>query len=79
LTGPSYIKALHGPFPQIPMMPTGGVSLSNITDWFAADAIAVGAGSELCPPDLGKQGKFDVITQRAGDFVRAVQAARQSK
>ncbi|HEY3345224.1 MAG TPA: bifunctional 4-hydroxy-2-oxoglutarate aldolase/2-dehydro-3-deoxy-phosphogluconate aldolase [Anaerolineaceae bacterium] len=77
LAGPSYIKALHGPFPQIPMMPTGGVNLGNIADWFAAGAVAVGAGSELCPPDLAKQGKFDEISRRAQEFVHAVQAARK--
>jgi 2-dehydro-3-deoxyphosphogluconate aldolase / (4S)-4-hydroxy-2-oxoglutarate aldolase len=79
VAGPAYIKALHGPFPQIPMMPTGGVSLTNIGDWFAAGAIAVGAGSELCPSDLAKQGKFDEISRRAEEFVRAVQTARKPK
>jgi 2-dehydro-3-deoxyphosphogluconate aldolase / (4S)-4-hydroxy-2-oxoglutarate aldolase len=78
LTGPSYIKAVHGPFPHIPMMPTGGVSASNVKDWFAAGAIAVGAGSELCPPALAKEGRFDEITQKAADFVKVIQDARQS-
>jgi 2-dehydro-3-deoxyphosphogluconate aldolase/(4S)-4-hydroxy-2-oxoglutarate aldolase len=76
LTGPSYIKALHGPFPYIPMMPTGGVSAANVGEWFAAGVVAVGAGSELCPPALAKEGKFDEITSRAAEFVRMVQAAR---
>lgn len=78
LTGPSYIKALRGPFPNIPMMPTGGVSESNLGDWFAAGVVAVGAGSELCPPALAKEGKFDEITQRAGKFVEAVRQARNT-
>jgi 2-dehydro-3-deoxyphosphogluconate aldolase / (4S)-4-hydroxy-2-oxoglutarate aldolase len=76
LTGPSYIKALHGPFPYIPMMPTGGVSATNVGEWFAAGVVAVGAGSELCPPALAKEGKFDEITSRAAEFVHMVQAAR---
>ena len=76
LTGPSYIKALHGPFPYIPMMPTGGVSAANVGEWFAAGVVAVGAGSELCPPALAKEGKFDEITWRAAEFVHMVQAAR---
>jgi len=76
LGGPAYIKALKGPFPQIPMMPTGGVNAGNLTDWFAAGAVAVGAGSELCPPQLAKEGKFDEIAQRAADFVQAVKASR---
>lgn len=79
LTGPSYIKALHGPFPHIPMMPTGGVSADNVADWFAAGVIAVGAGSELCPPKLAQEGKFAEISERASKFVQAVQNARVSK
>ncbi len=79
LTGPAYIKALHGPFPEIPMMPTGGVSLSNIPEWFASGVVAVGAGSEMCPPDLAKQGKFDEISHRASEFVQVVEGARKSK
>lgn len=76
LVGPGYIKALKGPFPNIPMMPTGGVSLENIGEWFAAGVYAVGAGSELCPPQLAREGKFDEITQRAAKFAAAVEKAR---
>lgn len=78
LTGPGYIKALKGPFPYIPMMPTGGVSESNVKDWFAAGVVAVGAGSELCPPALAKEGRFEEISQRATNFVRVVNEARST-
>ena len=76
LGGPAYVKALKGPFPYIPMMPTGGVSATNAADWFKAGVVAVGAGSELCPPDLAKAGKFDEITQKAADFVAVIKASR---
>jgi len=76
LGGPAYVKALRGPFPDIPIMPTGGVSSANVTDWFAAGVIAVGAGSELCPPQLAREGRFAEITQRAADFVQVIAAAR---
>ena len=76
LVGPSYVKALKGPFPYIPMMPTGGVSAANVADWFAAGVVAVGAGSELCPPDLAKRGEWAEITRRAAEFNAVVQAAR---
>ena len=76
LGGPAYIKALKGPFPYIPMMPTGGVSANNVADWFKAGVVAVGAGSELCPPELAKAGKFDEISQKAAEFVKIIQAAR---
>lgn len=76
LGGPDYMKALKGPYPDLRIMPTGGVSIDNIGAWFKAGALAVGAGSELCPKDLIAAGKFDEITRRAQDFVRAVAQAR---
>ena len=76
LGGPAYIKALKGPFPYIPMMPTGGVSPSNIAEWFATGVVAVGAGSELAPTQLAKDGRFDQITERAMEFVKLVNSAK---
>jgi len=77
--GPAYLKALRGPFPDIPIMPTGGVSAQNVAEWFAVGVVAVGAGSELCPPALAKEGRFAEITQRARDFVAAVERARSKR
>lgn len=77
LGGPAYVKALKGPFPYIPMMPTGGVNAANAADWFAAGVVAVGAGSELCPPQLAKEGKFEEISQKAADFVKVIQESRK--
>jgi len=76
LGGPAYIKALKGPFPYIPMMPTGGVNAGNMAEWFSTGVVAVGAGSELCPPQLAKEGKFDEISKRAAEFIKVVKAAR---
>ena len=77
LGGPAYVKALKGPFPYIPMMPTGGVNAANAADWFAAGVVAVGAGSELCPPQLAKEGKFEEISQKAADFDKVIQESRK--
>jgi len=76
LAGPKYIKAIHGPFPYIEMMPTGGVSRDNIRDWFEAGAVAIGAGSALCPKNLAAEGKFEEITKRAAEFVEIVKNSR---
>jgi len=38
--------------------------------------VAVGAGSELCPPQLAKEGKFDEISQKAADFVNVIMNSR---
>jgi 2-dehydro-3-deoxyphosphogluconate aldolase / (4S)-4-hydroxy-2-oxoglutarate aldolase len=45
--GPSYLKALRGPLPHIPLMPTGGVDEHNLGEWLAAGAVAVGMGGKL--------------------------------
>jgi 2-dehydro-3-deoxyphosphogluconate aldolase/(4S)-4-hydroxy-2-oxoglutarate aldolase len=74
--GAKYIKSLKGPFPQIEMMPTGGVTLETIGDFFKAGACAVGVGSELVDVTLLKQGRFDEIEERARQFLAAAAKAR---
>jgi 2-dehydro-3-deoxyphosphogluconate aldolase/(4S)-4-hydroxy-2-oxoglutarate aldolase len=78
LGGPAYMKSLKGPFPDIPMMPTGGVKDSNLVDWFKAGAFAVGAGSNLCPKDLALAGEFEKITKIAAEFMAAIETARNA-
>ena len=70
--GPKYIKALKAPLPQIELFPTGGVSLETVPDFFAAGAMAVGAGSELVDNRLLAERKYDEITDRARKFRAAV-------
>lgn len=76
--GPDYVKALRGPFPHIPIMPTGGVDEHNVADWFRAGVFAVGAGSQLSPTKLAREGRFDEITAIAKRFAAAVRSARAS-
>lgn len=78
LGGPKYIKSLKGPFPNIPMMPTGGVSADNVKDWFAVGVVAVGAGSQLCPAQAAKEGNFEEITKRAVEFVKIVKDCQKN-
>jgi 2-dehydro-3-deoxyphosphogluconate aldolase/(4S)-4-hydroxy-2-oxoglutarate aldolase len=47
LVGVDYVKALKGPLPHIPLMPTGGVSLDDMHEWFTAGVVAVGMGGNL--------------------------------
>jgi 2-dehydro-3-deoxyphosphogluconate aldolase/(4S)-4-hydroxy-2-oxoglutarate aldolase len=77
LVGPSYIKSLRGPFPDIPMMPSGGVSAANLGEWLEAGAVAVSAGGELCPIEWAAQGRFAEITARAREFVAAFDGYRR--
>lgn len=68
LGGPAYLRALRGPFPDVPLMPTGGVSPENIGEWFAAGAIAVGAGSDLVAASALAAEDWAEITRRAELF-----------
>ena len=45
--GPKYFKDIAGPFPEIRLMPTGGVTIDNVGEWVKAGAVAVGIGSDL--------------------------------
>ena len=74
--GPSYLKALLGPFPDVPFVPTGGVSVDNASDWFAAGALAVGAGSALAPPSLAGSDRGELV-QTARRFAEAIQTAER--
>ena len=72
LGGPALLRALRGPFPDVRFMPTGGVQLDNLVEWFAAGAFAVGAGTDLCPTDALRRGDYGAITKRAREYVAAL-------
>ena len=74
--GPEYLRAVRGPLPQIPIMPTSGVDTSNIAEWFRAGAVAVGAVSSVLDPVLIREGDWAELTKRACEFINAVQAVR---
>lgn len=67
--GPSFIKAIKGPLPQINLMPTGGVSLANCKEWLNNGCVAVGVGGELTAPAKTKE--YDKIAVIAKQFVEA--------
>ena len=72
LGGPSYLKALRGPFPDAVLMPTGGVNPGNLAEWFAAGAVAVGAGGDLVSSAAIAAGEWLTITESARAFVAAL-------
>ena len=77
--GPAYFKALKAPLPQVPIMPTGGVSAANAGEWLAAGAEALAVGGELVDKKAMKDGRFEVITKNAEDLMAAVKAYRSQK
>lgn len=70
--GIGYLQEIRGPLNDIPMIATGGVDLHNIADYFKAGANAVGMGSKLVNLQWIREGKFDLVTERARQFVEAV-------
>lgn len=70
--GPSFVKAVKAPLPQINIMPTGGVSLENVDEWFKNGVIAVGAGGQLT------SGSYEEIVVKSQEFVKKVKNIRES-
>jgi 2-dehydro-3-deoxyphosphogluconate aldolase / (4S)-4-hydroxy-2-oxoglutarate aldolase len=75
--GAKYIKALKAPFPQIEMIPTGGVNLETIGDFLRAGACAVAVGGELIDSANVRAGKHEVFEERAKQFLEVVRITRQ--
>ena len=76
--GASYIKALKGPFPDVPLVPTGGVNLDTVSNFIAAGAAALGVGGELIDRNAMQSGDSAIIENLARRFVEAVRSARQA-
>jgi 2-dehydro-3-deoxyphosphogluconate aldolase/(4S)-4-hydroxy-2-oxoglutarate aldolase len=74
--GAKYLKALKGPFPQIEMIPTGGVNLETAGDFLKAGACAVAVGGELVDSKAIQEGRFEVLEERARQYLAAVAKAR---
>lgn len=73
--GAAYIKSVRAPFPQIEMVPTGGVNEQNVGDFLRAGSFAVAAGSSLVDAKALKDRNWTAITVKARAFAAAVAAA----
>jgi 2-dehydro-3-deoxyphosphogluconate aldolase/(4S)-4-hydroxy-2-oxoglutarate aldolase len=76
LGGPSYIKALKGPLPHVPLVPTGGVNLETAADYIRAGAAALGVGGELVLKHAFQEHKPELISNLAMRYAQLVQEAR---
>ena len=74
--GAKYIKALKGPLPQVPLVPTGGVSLLTAAEFIEAGAAALGVGGECVQAEALKSGKPDIIVENARKFLAIVKETR---
>jgi len=78
ILGPKYLQEIHGPLPQIPLVPTGGITAENAGEFIRAGAVAVCVGSWLVDKKAVAEGRFEVLTERARQLVEAVRRARES-
>jgi 2-dehydro-3-deoxyphosphogluconate aldolase/(4S)-4-hydroxy-2-oxoglutarate aldolase len=76
LGGPSYIRALKLPFPQVPLIATGGVNQRTAGDFILNGATALGIGSELINPEGLPMMKEEQIQELARRYLKTVKAAR---
>jgi 2-dehydro-3-deoxyphosphogluconate aldolase / (4S)-4-hydroxy-2-oxoglutarate aldolase len=74
--GANYIKALKGPLPQVPLVPTGGVNLQTAADYIRAGAAALGVGGEMISKEALHERNAELIRELAALFVRLVKDAR---
>ena len=75
--GPKYFKDIAGPFPNIRLMPTGGVTVENVGEWIAAGAVAVGIGSDLLDKKAIEEERYEILTDRARRLTANFQEAKK--
>ena len=76
--GAKYLKALQGPLPQIPLIPTGGVSLATAEEFLAAGAFALGVGGDLVDTKAAREGRTSIITENAQKYIGIVKKFRSA-
>jgi 2-dehydro-3-deoxyphosphogluconate aldolase / (4S)-4-hydroxy-2-oxoglutarate aldolase len=74
--GPDLVKALLAPFPQLQIIPVGGVDLESTAEFIRKGAVAVGVGSSLINQTLIDAGNLAEMTRRAAAFIEAVKKGR---
>lgn len=70
--GPAYFGDLHGPYPDVALVATGGLNAENAGAFLEGGAVAVTAGSGVVGPKLAAESRFDEISARAKEFVAAL-------
>src|SRR5271170_5430029 len=75
--GASYLKALRAPFPQLQLIPTGGVTQQTAPDFLKAGARALGVGADLVNPKAITDGKPEIVTNAARAYLEIIRQARE--
>ncbi len=75
--GPAYIKALKAPFPEVPLIASGGVNQQNVPEFILEGVVAVGIGGDLIQPEAIERRERAWIRELARRFVHMVSEARK--
>ena len=70
--GPGYLKQLMGPFPDVRMVPTGGISAANASAYLDAGAVALGTGSSVANPAWARENRYEFFERAAEEFVQSL-------
>jgi len=76
VVGMGFFKAIKAPMPQLKLMPTGGVTLTNAGEWLRAGACAVGVGSALLDRAAIAEGRWEKLTENARTLMESIRQAR---
>ncbi|MFZ0661876.1 MAG: bifunctional 4-hydroxy-2-oxoglutarate aldolase/2-dehydro-3-deoxy-phosphogluconate aldolase [Acidobacteriaceae bacterium] len=74
--GASYLKSLRAPFPELKLIPTGGVTLQTAADFLKAGACALGVGTDLVNAAAIAESKPEIVTNAARAYLELIKAAR---
>jgi 2-dehydro-3-deoxyphosphogluconate aldolase/(4S)-4-hydroxy-2-oxoglutarate aldolase len=74
--GASYLKSLLAPFPELKLIPTGGVTLQTAADFLKAGARALGVGTDLVNTPAIAEGRPEIVTNAARAYLEVIRAAR---
>ncbi len=74
--GPAYLKQMLGPFPDLRLVPTGGIGTGNAAAYLSAGAVALGAGTSVANPAWAYEGRYELFEQAAAAFLRSLGDAK---
>jgi 2-dehydro-3-deoxyphosphogluconate aldolase / (4S)-4-hydroxy-2-oxoglutarate aldolase len=74
--GASYLRSLRAPFPELQLIPTGGVTQQTAADFLKAGARALGVGADLVNAKAIADGKPELVTDAARAYLEIIRAAR---
>ena len=75
--GASYLRALRAPFPQLQLIPTGGVTQQTAADFLKAGARALGVGADLVNNQAIADGRPEVVTAAARAYIEIIRRSRE--